>query len=205
MAYSSANLGVVGYCNGMTLWHYTTTDTAATVDSAQYFNSAVDMLRVGDMILVQASTGGTREDGICIVKSNDGTDVDVSDFMPFSTGPAGGKVYLTGKIVDVSTAGQIYIPTPVAGTVTKIWSALNGAIGTADATLTPKIGGTPITDGAITIATASSAAGDVDSSTPSAANTVTAGGSIEIETDGASSNTVSVEILIEITPTGDSD
>lgn len=109
------------------------------------------------------------------------------------------KAYLTVKLDDISTAGQIYVVSPVAGTISKIYSAINGAIGTANAILTPKIAGTAITDGAITVAFSGSAAGDVDSSTPSAANTITAGAAIEIETDGASSNTVEAVLTIEIT------
>lgn len=109
------------------------------------------------------------------------------------------KVYLTVSIADISTAGQIYVVSPVAGTISKIYSVINGAIATADAVLTPKIAGTAITNGAITVAYTSSAAGDVDSSTPTAANTIAAGQAIEIETDGASSNTVEVVLTIEIT------
>lgn len=109
------------------------------------------------------------------------------------------KVYLTTSITDISTAGQIYVTSPVAGTVTKFYSVINGAIADADATLTPKIAGVAITDGAITVAYDGSAAGDVDSSTPTAANAVVAGDAIEIETDGASTNTVEVVLTIEIT------
>lgn len=109
------------------------------------------------------------------------------------------KAYLTVKLDDISTAGQIYVVSPVAGTIFKIYSVINGAIATANSILTPKIAGTAITDGAITVAFSGSAAGDVDSSTPTAANTITAGAAIEIETDGASSNTVEVVLTIEIT------
>lgn len=109
------------------------------------------------------------------------------------------KIYLTTAIADISTAGQIYVVSPVAGTISKIYSVINGAIATANSILTPKIAGTAITSGAITVAFSGSAAGDVDSSTPSALNTITAGAAIEIETDGASSNTVEVVITIEIT------
>ena len=109
------------------------------------------------------------------------------------------KVYLTTSIEDISTAGQIYVVSPVAGTITKIYSVINGAIATANSILTPKIAGTAITGGAITVAFSGSAAGDVDSSTPTAANAITAGAAIEIETDGASSNTVEVVLTIEIT------
>lgn len=109
------------------------------------------------------------------------------------------KVYLTTSITDISTAGQIYVVSPVAGTISKIYSVINGTIATADAVLTPKLGGTAITDGAITVAYNGSAAGDVDSSTPSALNSITAGAAIEIETNGASTNTVEVVLTIEIT------
>jgi hypothetical protein len=109
------------------------------------------------------------------------------------------KVYLTTSIADISTAGQIYVVSPVAGTISKIYSVINGAIATADAVLTPKIAGTAITNGAITVAFSGSAAGDVDSSTPTALNAITAGAAIEIETNGASTNTIEVVITIEIT------
>jgi hypothetical protein len=109
------------------------------------------------------------------------------------------KVYLTTSITDISTAGQIYVVSPVAGTITKIYSVINGAIATANSILTPKINNIAITNGAITVAFSGSAAGDVDSSTPTAANAITAGAAIEIETDGGSANTVEVVLTIEIT------
>jgi cell wall-associated NlpC family hydrolase len=61
MAYLSKNLSVLAYANGFTLWHYTTTETAATVDSSGYFNNASDMLRVGDIIIANLETGGTAK------------------------------------------------------------------------------------------------------------------------------------------------
>lgn len=48
----------------------------------------------------------------------------------------------------------------------------------------------------MTIATASSAAGDVDSCVPTAANQVLEDDTIEIETNGASSNAISVDGVI---------
>lgn len=104
--------------------------------------------------------------------------------------------FITAKIVDVSTAGQIYIPVPDDGHIIKVITALNGAIGTADVDLTVKT--SQGTAGVITIATASSAAGDVDTLEPTTNNAVVEGETIEIETDGASSNTVSVDIVIII-------
>jgi hypothetical protein len=114
---------------------------------------------------------------------------------------SGRKVALTATIQDISTAGQIYVVSPFAGDITNVYTVINGAIATADATITPKISGTAVTDGAVTVAFSGSAAGDVDSATPTAANSVSAGAAIEIETDGASTNTVQCVVTLEITLT----
>ncbi len=79
MAYLSKNLSVLAYANGFTLWHYTTPDTAAAVDTAGYFNSASEMLRVGDMILANVETEGTMKAGIFLVNANSAGAVDVAD------------------------------------------------------------------------------------------------------------------------------
>jgi len=104
------------------------------------------------------------------------------------------KITLPFFIADVSTAGQIFVPVPdeFDGQVVEIRTALNGAIATADAVLTPKINGVAMTNGAITIANSGSAAGDVDTSRPTSVNVVRPGEAIEIETTGASTGTVSV-------------
>ena len=79
MAYLSKNLSVLAYANGFTLWHYTTPDTAATVDTAGYFNAASEMLRVGDMILANVEADGAMKAGIFLVNANAGGAVDVAD------------------------------------------------------------------------------------------------------------------------------
>lgn len=110
------------------------------------------------------------------------------------------QVTLNFHLADISTAGQIYVPVPKGfdGDIIEITTALNGAIATADATLTSKIGGTAVTGGAITVTQSGSAAGDVDTVYPTGARTVRAGEAIEIETDGASTNTVEVTGTIVI-------
>lgn len=108
--------------------------------------------------------------------------------------------YIQAEIADISSAASSWAVSPIAGTVTNIWTVIDGAIITVDAGITFEIGGTAITDSAITIAFSGSAAGVIDSSTPTALNTVTAGGAIEVITDGASTNAVKAEVLIEITP-----
>tara|TARA_R110000772_G_scaffold211797_1_gene322315 strand:- start:252 stop:749 length:498 start_codon:yes stop_codon:yes gene_type:complete len=103
-------------------------------------------------------------------------------------------VAFTYKLKDVSTASSQWVACPFAGDIKTIYTALGGALGTADAVITFEIAGTLITSGAITITQSGSAAGDLDSSTPSGSNTVTAGQVLEVITNGGSSNTVDVNI-----------
>ena len=103
---------------------------------------------------------------------------------------------LIGEIADISSAASSWVVSPYAGTIEKIYTVIDGAITSANAAITFEIGGTAVTDGGITIAQASSAAGDVDSSTPSALNIVTAGQAIEIITDGGSTNAVKAVVTI---------
>lgn len=92
----------------------------------------------------------------------------------------------TGVITNVSTAETIYIPIANAGTVTKVVTILEGAITSADATLTAKnAAGTSM--GTLTVTQSGSAAGDTDTLAPVANHTVAANAAITIETDGGSS------------------
>jgi hypothetical protein len=45
---------------GHRIWTYATLDTAATVDTAGYFNSASKELAIGDTILVKVVTGSVK-------------------------------------------------------------------------------------------------------------------------------------------------
>lgn len=107
-------------------------------------------------------------------------------------------VAITCQIEDVSTAQSDWVVSPVAGTITKIYTVIDATI-TGDAALTTEIGGTAVTGAALTIASGSGA-GTVDSSTPTALNTVTAGQAIECITDGGSTNTSKATVTIWVTP-----
>ncbi|MGA7673537.1 MAG: hypothetical protein WCA78_00650 [Rhizomicrobium sp.] len=111
------------------------------------------------------------------------------------------KVYLQCRPISTkaSDAAVVRVVAPVAGTITKIRSVSNEALAVGDATLTGKIGAAPITNGEITITQAGSAAGDVDSATPTAANAVVAGDVISITGGGASTATADADVEIEIT------
>jgi hypothetical protein len=85
MAYNPHDLSVLAYANGFTLWHYTTTDDAATSDTVGYFNKAADMLRVGDIIIANVDTDGTPGGGFFLVRSNSGGVVDITNLTPVGT------------------------------------------------------------------------------------------------------------------------
>ncbi len=94
---------------------------------------------------------------------------------------------LSLDIADGSADATYYLVAPFAGAITKIYTVIDGVVGTADITITAKIGSTGMTNGVVTIATAASAAGDVDSATPSAANVVTAGQAMNFVVAGGGS------------------
>ena len=77
MAYSSSGLHRIGGASGVNLWIYQTTDAIATVNSAGYFNDSANMLKVRDTIIVKDTNTPTSHH--CIVLSNTGTVVDISD------------------------------------------------------------------------------------------------------------------------------
>ena len=78
MAYAASGLSLLATANGFSLWHYSTTDAIATVNTAAYFTGdAVNMLQARDVILVSDTNVPTMN--WVIVLSNDGTTVDVSN------------------------------------------------------------------------------------------------------------------------------
>jgi len=105
-------------------------------------------------------------------------------------------VNLTVTETDVSTAGSVFIVAPTDGQIETIYSVIDGAIATAPAVITCEINGTAVTGSSISITHTSSAAGDVHSASPTAANTVVAGDVIELITSGASTNTVSATYTV---------
>ena len=106
--------------------------------------------------------------------------------------------FLTSKITTISTAGSTFVPVPDGGSIIKIFTSIKNAISSANAALTFEIGGVAVTGGGITVTQSGSAAGDVDTAEPTALNTVSEGGTIEMITDGASSNTIKLVVTFVI-------
>jgi hypothetical protein len=79
MAFTPASLTRLAGASGISLWHYSTADTIADVNTAGYFNAAANMLGLNDVIIAVTSTGGTPVVSHTYVNSNTGTAVDVVD------------------------------------------------------------------------------------------------------------------------------
>jgi len=95
--------------------------------------------------------------------------------------------FINAEIEDISTASSTFVAVPDGGKIIKIITALQGAISGGNAAISFEIGGTAVTGGGITVAHSGSAAGDVDTAEPTAANTVVEGDAIEMISDGGSS------------------
>ncbi len=109
------------------------------------------------------------------------------------------KAFLTVTMDDVSTAGSVFVASPVRGWIERIDSVIDGAIATADAAITVELDGTAQSHLAFTIANSGSAAGTVDSiETAEASAGVIPGTAIELITDGGSTNTVAATFTITI-------
>lgn len=107
-------------------------------------------------------------------------------------------ITLPGEIADVSTASAVRIPITddMAGTVVEVRTVLGGAIATADAVVTVSKNATSM--GTITVATASSAEGDIDTLEPTSNNVLVKGDYLKIATGGQSTNTVPLGFVVRI-------
>lgn len=110
------------------------------------------------------------------------------------------ETVLSLDIADASADATYYLVSPHAGTISKIYTVSDGTVSTADVTVTANIGATPVTNGAVTIATSGSAAGDIDSATPTAANTLTAGQALNlVVAGGGSGGSPRIHVAVVIT------
>jgi len=82
------NLSVLAYAHGFTLWLYTTADTAAAVNAPGYFNSANDMVRVGDIMLANTDTSSINDSGMYVITANSGGVVDIANMLRSEGGRA---------------------------------------------------------------------------------------------------------------------
>jgi hypothetical protein len=90
MALNLENLSLVGggskAGNAPQMWSYKSTDTPAVIDSVGYFDNGTttntglrDLMKVGDLIYIHGTSGGTAVYGHHVVLSNASGIIDVAD------------------------------------------------------------------------------------------------------------------------------
>jgi hypothetical protein len=102
---------------------------------------------------------------------------------------------LAGYIDNISAVSTVYVPIPFAGTISKVVTVLEASISSADSTITVK-NAAAASMGTITVEYSGSAAGDIDTLSPSSNNTVTADSFITIASDGGSTNTAALRFVV---------
>ncbi|WP_210210141.1 hypothetical protein [Rhodopseudomonas palustris] len=164
--------------------------------------TAVDIGRicyaVDDQTVARTHGGSTRSPA-GVIAGVDALGVWVSlDDADLAAHLAGRRVAVplrVATLVGANVYRQLSIQT---GRVVRIWSVIEGALSTGDATLTAKINGVPITGGVVTITQAGSAAGDKDSAEPSAANIVAVGDELSLTVGGSNATATAANALFEI-------
>ena len=102
----------------------------------------------------------------------------------------------------LGTADTQYLVIPWACTLTTAYSVIDQALTTADETLTiNNNAGTGMTGGVITITQSGSAAGDIDTVSPSANNTFTAGQKLEVDVGGENGTAARCDVTFLVTIT----
>jgi len=77
MAFNAANLTRLSGASGVSLWHYTSADSIATVNTAGYFNAASNMMNIRDVILIVDTNTPTTN--LANVLTNASGTVDISN------------------------------------------------------------------------------------------------------------------------------
>lgn len=108
--------------------------------------------------------------------------------------------FLTSYLADVSADSSAYLIPGFAGKIKSVKTVLGAAITGADANVVTKINSTAVTGGALVITQSGSAAGDVDSCTPTGANTFGVNDIIVFDSGGESSTTAPLYITVELEP-----
>lgn len=190
---------VASGAGGLGVYHFQTNDTKATVAASHYFDFAVTVLNVGDIVFAAMDLDGTPATTQYMVNTNDGTHVGVIEtaFTPFP----GIVVRLPDVSNKASDAAVVRLAAPFNGKIVQVDAVLNAALATGNATLTTAINGTGVTTGVITTTQSGSAAGNVNSVTPSALNTFSKGDLITVTGGGSSTATSTSGVSLMLLPT----
>lgn len=76
MAYSETGLSRIGGDSNQNLWLYTTEDASTVVDTRNYFQPSINMIKKLDVMILVSATGGTPVVSHTYFTENDGTNID---------------------------------------------------------------------------------------------------------------------------------
>jgi hypothetical protein len=107
-------------------------------------------------------------------------------------------LYMSDMGTAGGVAGSAFFTPGYRGKIKKISTVLPAAIATTNTIITVSIGTTAVTNGAVTCPFTSSAAGDIATATPTAANSFGPTDYIKAVSDGATSTTLPVVITLEL-------
>ncbi|MGE3914057.1 MAG: hypothetical protein AB7F78_00040 [Hyphomicrobiaceae bacterium] len=179
------------------------TDTLAAMQATGYFDAAYAALPKGTTLEMVAAMDGTPRsaEGVVTASSSSGVTIAMAETSA-GAGVAGGFLAsrngISSKASDAAVARFI---APFKGKIVRMDTVLNGALATGDATVTLAIAGTPVTGGVATATQSGSAAGDVDTATPTAANTFTQGQLITATVGGSSTATATLDVQLVLEET----
>ena len=105
------------------------------------------------------------------------------------------ELSIEGYLEDVSSVEKVYVPIPFAGTVSKVLTVLEASISSSNSIVTVK-NSAGSSMGTLTITASGSAAGDIDTLSPTSNNIVTADSFITIESNGGSTNTAKLRFVV---------
>lgn len=124
-----------------------------------------------------------------------------TDSLDLSGMESPNTVYITAVLNDISTASSVLVPAPGNCIFVSATTVLGGTIATSNASISFTRDDGASFGSAMTVAYSGSAEGDVDSFIPSANSAITSPGYVKVSTNGASTNTVSLFILLKFTRT----
>jgi hypothetical protein len=150
---------------------------------------------VDDQTVAKLSNSGSRSQAGIVFRVDT---VGVWVFMAPNQNASGTIKSVQVRVTTLVGTNTYRVPCPFSGKVVQVYSVIEGALTTGDATLTAKIGSTAITGGVLTITQSGSAAGDVDEAVPTAANTVLEGGVLSVTVGGTNDAAVAANVVFLI-------
>lgn len=166
-----------------------TSDAAVGGDLAVTGGSALAAVTATTIAATSVGTSGAVTAGNGLTVTTGAVNLTTATSIRLPAGNPLNQTQLQIVVKDIISAngavGYVVIPLGMAGTIAQIDAVLDATTATGSLVLTASIGATPVTGGVVTITSGTVAGTAATPATPSAANTVAAGGVVKIVASGA--------------------